>query len=48
MHFQYEAKLWILWIAGEFRNKQKSDLPRDPQHWYFSLIFSAVLDSKDK
>ena len=35
----------ILCFASEFRNRPKSDLSRNPQQCYFSLIFFAVLDS---
>ena len=41
----YEAKLCILCIVSGIRNRPKSDLLRNPQHCYFSLIFNAVLDS---
>ena len=41
----YEAKLCI--VSG-FHNRPKSDLSRNPQHCYFSLIIFAVLDSTNK
>ena len=44
----YEAKLCILCIVSGIRNRPKSDRSRFPQHWYFSLILSAVLDSTNK
>ena len=44
----YEAKLCILCIVSGIRNRPKSDLLRNPQHCYFSLIFYAVLDSTNK
>ena len=44
----YEAKLCILCIVNGFRNRPKSDLSRNPQYWYFSLIFFAVFDSRNK
>ena len=43
----YEAKLGILCIASGFRKQPKSNLLWNPQHCYFSLIFFAVLDSKN-
>ena len=46
--FHYEAKLCILCIVSGIRNRPKSDLSRNPQHCYFSLIFYAVLDSTNK
>ena len=46
--FHYEAKLCILCIVIGFRNRPKSDLSRNPQFCYFSLIFFAVLDSTNK
>ena len=44
----YEAKLCILCIVSGISNMPKSDLPRNPQHCYFSLIFYAVLESATK
>ena len=44
----YEAKLCILCILSGVRNRPKSDLLRNPQHCYVSLIFYAVLDSTNK
>ena len=44
----YEAKLCILCIVSGIHNKPKSDLSRNPQHCYFSLIFAVVLDSTNK
>ena len=38
----------ILCIVSGIRNRPKSDLSRNPQHCYFSLIFCAVLDSTNK
>ena len=44
----FEAKLCILCIVSGFRNRPKSDLSRNSQHCYFSLIFFAVLDFTNK
>ena len=41
----YEAKLCILCIVKGFRYRSKSNLS---QHCYFSLIFFAVSDSRNK
>ena len=37
-----------LCIASGFGNRPRSDLSRNPQHSYFSLVFFAVLDSTNK
>ena len=41
----YESKLCIMCIVTGICNRPKSDILRNPQHCYFSLIFCAVLDS---
>ena len=46
--FNWEVQMCILCIVSGFRNRPKSDLSRNPQYCYFSLIFFAVLDSTDK
>ena len=48
LRLYYDAKLCILCIVCGIRNWPKSDLSRNPQHCYFSLIFYAVLDSTNK
>ena len=44
----YKAKLFILCIVSGTRIKPKSNLLRNKQHCYFSLIFFAVLDSLNR
>ena len=44
----YEATLCILCTVNGFCNRQISNLLRNPQHCYNSLIFFAVLDSTNK
>ena len=44
----YEAKLCILYFVNGIRNRPKSDLLRNPQHFLFSLMFFDVLDTTNK
>ena len=45
---RYEVKLCTLCIVCGLHKRPKSDLSQNPHHWYFSLIFFALMDSTNK
>ena len=48
INLHYEAKLIIMCIVSGFRSTTKTDLSRNMQLCYFSLIFFAVLEQIPK